>query len=65
MTENNNANTDGNPDHPFRNGNQDHRVRCEMDLVVVYTTIKWARQDSNLQPDRYERYALAGKTGKI
>ena len=24
----------------------------------------WAREDLNLQPDRYERYAFPGKAGK-
>ena len=28
-------------------------------------TAWWAREDSNLQPDHYERYALPGKAGKI
>jgi len=27
--------------------------------------VRWAREDSNLQPDRYERYALPGKADKI
>src|ERR1700687_359128 len=26
-------------------------------------TAWWAREDSNLQPDRYERYAFPGKAG--
>ena len=33
--------------------------------LLVRKSEWWAREDSNLQPDRYERYALPGKADEI
>ena len=39
--------------------------RPELETLKTSGNAWWARQDSNLQPDRYERPALPGEINKI
>jgi hypothetical protein len=36
-----------------------------LETLAAKKTARWAREDSNVQPDRYERCALPGKADKI